>query len=69
MSKLNDNECNFVRLLLRSPDMGDGWRKVSETVRPLAVAATPTELFEMKEDDGLKIRLTPVGQNVADYLL
>lgn len=68
MSKITDKEMDFVRLLKRSPDRGDGWRSVSETLRPLATAATPSELFEMKEADGLQIRLTSIGQNVADCL-
>jgi hypothetical protein len=63
----------FLQLLLRTPDTGDGWRKVSSMLSSVAtdeIAKAP-ELFETQHtegEDGFLVRLTPEGQIVSRYL-
>ncbi len=67
---LKDDERGFMRLVLRSPDRGDGWRSVSEMLRKATlegVARTP-ELYETREQDGLQIRLSERGNVVKNYI-
>ena len=70
MNKLESSSA-FIGLLLRSPDLGDGWRKVSNMLRELATkeAGKAPELFEVMDgEDGMRVRLTERGQVVADYI-
>jgi len=46
--KLNDKELGFLRLILRSPDRGDGWRSVSSVVWPLVESFTQPDLIEIE---------------------
>jgi hypothetical protein len=70
VSKL-ENHSAFISLLLRSPDLGDGWRKVSNMLREVATKEVnkAPELFELMDDaDGMRVRLTERGQAVAAYI-
>ena len=69
--KIDDAGKSFIRLLLRSPDKGDGWRSVSPTLAKLAEtrAESHPELFERRFDETtMFIRLSERGQILADYL-
>jgi hypothetical protein len=67
---LTDNENSFLRLLMRSPDRGDGWREVSRTCRPLVDSFAHQELIEKKtnEDGSGMVRLSDRGSVLVDYL-
>ena len=69
--KLGDQQETFMRLVARSPDQGDGWRSVSDMLRPMSenMAAQRPELYETKEVDGkFMIRLSERGIVLAEYL-
>lgn len=65
---ISDNSRSFLKLLLRSPDRGDGWRAVSEGVWPLVTGFKEQELLEL-DTDAKRVRLSPSGQTVAEYLV
>lgn len=67
---LSQNDNSFLRLLMRSPDKGEGWRAVSETCRPLIDSFAHQELLEKKtnEDGFLMVRLSDRGAVLVDYL-
>lgn len=61
---------NFLALLLRSPDAGDGWREVSSWVWQVVEHFGRKELLEVeKREDGGRIRLSERGKIVVDYIL
>lgn len=70
MRKLSDSQCDFIRLLLRSPDIGRGWRTVGKMVAPATekMFAEHPELYEIDRSDGVKIRLSERGLVIADYV-
>lgn len=67
--KLTPQQKGFMALIMRSPDQGGGWRRVSKMVWPLvARAALPDELIEVRpEGDAGMVRLTERGEAVALY--
>jgi hypothetical protein len=67
--KLTDNQAIFIKLLLKSPDRGDGWRSVSTVMwkHTKEKAAETPDLLEL-DDDGMRVRLTDKGQVIAEYL-
>ena len=69
--KLTDKQTNFIKLLRRSKDVGDGWRKVSKKLEGFVtrcVSERP-ELFETKQSDGqLLIRFSERGALLSDYV-
>jgi hypothetical protein len=65
---ITDNNRSFLKLLLRSPDIGDGWRQVSDVVWPLVSGFDKKELLELNEDEK-RVRLSPDGLVVANYLV
>ena len=70
MSILDDEHKPLIRLILRSPDVGDGWRNVSQVLRKViteGIAEFP-ELYEVREMAGMQIRLSDRGNVVKDYL-
>jgi hypothetical protein len=67
MNKLTQQAKDTIKLIQRSPDIGDGWRAVSPVLRP----NMPTWLKsaeELYEFDGERIRLTTEGQTIVRYL-
>lgn len=68
MPKLNRPDTETIKLILRSPDRGDGWRSVSPAIwRALIVPFEHKELIEIDEPNR-RIRLTIKGEAVAEYL-
>ena len=67
MPKLTPQDKNFINLILRSPDIGDGWRNSSNTLWPIVqgMAEDQPELFELGEKT---IRLTPVARILMEYI-
>lgn len=69
--KLSDQHINLIRLIERSPDLGEGWRMVSNQLTPFftKVVEDRTELYETKvEDDTFFVRLSERGQILKDYV-
>lgn len=69
-TELFERQSPLIKLILRSPDQGDGWRNVSQTLRAViskGIAAMP-ELYETRENGGMQIRLSERGNAVKDYL-
>ena len=65
--KLEQRVIDFVKLVLRSPDLGDGWRNVAPALRFITkdTVQRQPELFDF---DGERIRLTERGAVVSEYL-
>ena len=70
MGKLDEKHKPFIRLILRSQDVGDGWRNVSNVLRKTVEAGISEfpELYETREMAGLQVRLSERGNIVKDYL-
>lgn len=72
MSKITDGQRDTLRLIARSPDIGEGWRKVSEMCCQLLADSAPhkppPELYEFeKYETGGRVRLTDKGEVVVFY--
>jgi hypothetical protein len=69
MGKLTPATQGFLKVLLRSKNIGDGWRQVSEIVWPLAIKAAEesSAIFEL-DPENFRIRLSAEGDIVAKYL-
>lgn len=65
---LSQHDKDFLRLLMRSPDRGEGWRSVSERCWPLVEAFGTPELLEI-DTPNRRCRLTPDGEAVATFSL
>jgi len=66
--RLSNQDANFLRLLMRSPDRGDGWRTVSATCWPLVTAFQAVDLIEIDKQEQ-RVRLTGAGEAVAMYAI
>lgn len=65
--KLTQQAKDTLRLIARSPDVGEGWRNVNPVLRPNMTTwlKSAEELYEF---DGQRIRLTHDGQTVVRYM-
>ncbi|OAN76672.1 hypothetical protein A8B82_14835 [Sulfitobacter sp. EhC04] len=66
VSKLTENEIILLKLIERSPDIGDGWRQVSGSLWPLIAKQSHPDLTEL-DAANKRIRFTPEGQTVMRY--
>lgn len=67
--RLTNSQENFLRLILRSPDIGEGWRRFSKQVWPLIENFGRKEMLEVDgTKEGGKIRLSERGLVVCDYI-
>lgn len=67
MNKISFDQASFLKLILRSADIGDGWRQVSPQLWPLVETFKHPELLELK-DEARQARLSNRGLIVADYI-
>lgn len=67
MAKPSQQEIDFIRLILRSADVGDGWRQCSKMIWPWVEKFTLPELLE-QDAETLKVRLSARGQIMKDYI-
>lgn len=68
----NEFPREFIQLLLRSDDQGDGWRNVSVKLSDYVVnkANETLDLFEMRfVKDQFQIRLSPEGKTVVEWMI
>ena len=70
MMQLTEKQKQALKLILRSPTIGLGWRKCSAICWPL-LDQIPAELIERQGsyEDGGVVKLTRVGEIVAGYLV
>lgn len=70
MNKLSEGTIAFIKLFLRSKDIGEGWRHVSKMITPNLKTYAPTDLFDVSYngDGTARIRLTERGKVIADYV-
>lgn len=66
-TELTRGEKDFIKLVLRSPDKGGGWRSVSKAVWGLVEPLNGSELFEV-DAENQRVRLSEKGKVVAEYL-
>lgn len=70
--KLKDDDKNFLKLIQRSPDIGEGWRNVSPKLWQLVEMHQKTipTLFEaeLEPTGGGRVRLTDEAVTVLKWL-
>lgn len=64
---ISDKGISFLKLVMRSPDIGDGWRNVSQTLWPLVASFENKELIDIDYEYS-RIKLSDRGQVVCDYI-
>ncbi len=65
---ISDQDKDFLRLVGRSPDRGDGWRSVSEVCWQLVEKFGTPELIEV-DAANKRVRLTEEGEAVLMFAL
>lgn len=65
---LSIQDKDFLRLLGRSPDRGDGWRSVSQVCWSLVEQFGQKELLEIDQSN-MRVRLTEAGNAVLMFAL
>jgi hypothetical protein len=69
MSDLAQSQKDLLRLIVRSPDIGEGWRVVSDTLWPVILTELQgPDLIEINQETR-RIRLTQEGVTVVKYVL
>ena len=66
-AKLTENQRIMLALIKRSPDIGGGWRQVSEKLWRHVEAQAHPELTEL-DAGARRVRFTPEGETVMRYL-
>lgn len=70
-SKISDAQRDLIKLILRSQDIGQGWRIVSDALHNTvcSVSKDNPELYEISHTDNINmIRLSERGQIISEYL-
>ena len=67
MKKITQQAKDTLKLIERSPDIGEGWRAVSVVLRP-NMATWLRSAEALYEFDGERIRFTDEGAVVMKYL-
>ena len=64
------NLLDFMKLIMRSPDVGDGWRTITKNLWACIELHSRPELVESVQDEtgGGRLRLTERGRIVFEYL-
>lgn len=65
--KLSNVQKDCINLLLRSEDIGEGWRQCAPKIFSLLADVMPVDLIE-QDKDLLRIRLTTEGETVAKWM-
>jgi hypothetical protein len=64
--KVTPAQMDVIRLIQRSNDQGDGWRKCSPILFNQLIAGMPDELVE-KDSENLRCRLADAGKVLAQW--
>lgn len=70
MDARTEAHIQFIRLINRSEDDGDGWRRVSpalEKIVRVTVLDKPS-IYELDETNGMRVRLSEYGNIFANLL-
>lgn len=67
MNRITDKQKIMLDLIERSPDIGDGWRQVSDALWKHVVAQAHPELTEL-DPTNKRVRFTAEGETVMRYL-
>lgn len=65
---ITDNQRTMLRLIERSPDVGDGWRQVSSVLWRHVLDQAHPDLTELDRRN-LRVRLNEKGRTVLEYSL
>lgn len=65
--KLTQLQGDTLRLLMRSPDSGDGWRTCAPIMFKTFILPMPESLIE-KDIENRRARLTHEGRTVVEWL-
>jgi len=65
---ISNADKEFLRLVTRSPDRGDGWRSVSSACWALVEQFGTPELLEVDKHN-MRVRLTEAGVAVVQFAL
>jgi len=65
--KLSNIQKDAINLLLRSKDIGEGWRQCAPKIYAIIAAEIPDDLLEM-DDKLFRLRLTQEGKAVAKWI-
>ena len=70
MTKLDEGQKHFLRLIAKGQQNPGGWCPVSQAVYPLVQKALPAELVEHHptEEGRGRVKLTPAGQSLLDAM-
>lgn len=66
MVKLSQVQKDGINLLIRSKDIGDGWRQCAPKIFQVLSNVMPVDLVE-RDEDLRRMRLTPEGEAVAKW--
>lgn len=67
MGDITEKQKSMLRLIQRSPDIGEGWRQVSKLLWRLVVDQGHPELTEL-DAEHMRVRLTAEGETVMRYM-
>jgi hypothetical protein len=65
---MTENQRIMHRLIHRSPDIGEGWRQVSDTLWRHVLAQAHPDLTELDENKR-RVRFTAEGETIMMYAL
>lgn len=66
-SKLTNEQRGLLKLVMRSADIGDGWRQCSDMIYRTLIPHSDPALIE-RDDTAKRVRMTPEGQTVFKWL-
>lgn len=67
MTKITENQKIMLDLIQRSPDIGDGWRQVSDGLWEHVVKQSHADLTEL-DATAKRVRFTDEGLTVMRYM-
>lgn len=66
--KMTQIQRDLLRLIQRSPDIGEGWRQVSQLLWPTVSGNCHPHLTEL-DAENRRIRITAEGETIVRYAL
>ena len=66
MPKLSTVQKDGINLIIRSEDIGEGWRQCAPKIFRVLADVMPVDLVE-RDEELRRMRLTPAGEAVAKW--
>ena len=66
MSKLTDTQRDLLRLVARSNDVGEGWRRCSPLIYKALMPHAEEKLIE-RNDEAMRVRLTDTAKTLLEW--